>query len=306
MRSGSTNYCPEEDATEEKRMKKGLSLGIYLKEMRIKSWLKNLFVLSPIIFSLDLFDGEKFLHAVVLTFAFCLISSAIYVLNDMSDVENDRKHEVKKNRPIAAGLISLPRARLLLACLTIGGFGLALVINFSSFLLMLVYVVTNILYSKWLKKKPIIDCFCIALGFLLRVMVGGTIVSAGISGWMFLTVLALSLFMAFGKRRGELRSYVGGETRTVLEDYDLSFLNGIVFMCAGLTMVFYSLWSISQESNLVYSVPIVLFIVIRYLYLVFIGRADADPTTLILSDATLMISCGICGIMMVAMLYWPL
>ena len=179
MRSGSTNYCPEEDATEEKRMKKGLSLGIYLKEMRIKSWLKNLFVLSPIIFSLDLFDGEKFLHAVVLTFAFCLISSAIYVLNDMSDVENDRKHEVKKNRPIAAGLISLPRARLLLACLTIGGFGLALVINFSSFLLMLVYVVTNILYSKWLKKKPIIDCFCIALGFLLRVMVGGTIVSAG-------------------------------------------------------------------------------------------------------------------------------
>lgn len=199
-----------------------------------------------------------------------------------------------------------PRARLLLACLTIGGVGLALVINFSSFLLMLVYVVTNILYSKWLKKKPIIDCFCIALGFLLRVMVGGTIVSAGISGWMFLTVLALSLFMAFGKRRGELRSYVGGETRTVLEDYDMSFLNGIVFMCAGLTMVFYSLWSISQESNLVYSVPIVLFIVIRYLYLVFKGRADADPTTLILSDATLMISCGICGIMMVAMLYWPL
>ncbi|MGN0425825.1 MAG: UbiA prenyltransferase family protein [Acetatifactor sp.] len=286
-------------------MKKGLSIGIYLKEMRIKSWLKNLFVFCPIIFSLDLFDGKKFIEAIVLTFAFCLISSAIYVLNDMSDVENDRKHEVKKNRPIAAGLISFPCAVLLLVCLTIGGFGMALAINLPSFLLILAYVVTNILYSKWLKKKPIIDCFCIALGFLLRVMVGGTIVSAGVSGWMFLTVLALSLFMAFGKRRGELNSYAGGETRTVLEAYEMSFLNGIVFMCAGLTMVFYSLWSISQESNLVYSVPIVLFIIIRYLYLVFIGRAEADPTTLILSDKTLWISCGICAIIMLAMLYGP-
>ena len=286
-------------------MKKGLSIGSYLREMRIKSWLKNLFVFCPIIFSLDLFDKKKLIDAIVLTFAFCLISSAIYVLNDICDVENDRKHEVKKNRPIAAGLISMPCAELLLACLTLGGFGLALSVNFPSFLLILVYVVINILYSKWLKKIAIIDCFCIALGFLLRVLVGGTIVSAGVSGWMFLTVMALSLFMAFGKRRGELNSYVGGETRMVLEDYEMSFLNGIVFMCAGLTMVFYSLWSISQESNLLYTVPIVLFIIIRYLYLVFIGHAEADPTTLILSDKTLWISCGTCAIIMLAMLYGP-
>lgn len=284
-------------------MKKGFKIGIYLKEMRIKSWLKNLFVLCPIIFSLELFDRNRLVEAIILTLAFCLISSAIYVMNDISDVENDRKHEVKRNRPIASGQISFPGAWILLIVLTITGGGLALYVNLQSFLLILVYVLINILYSKWLKKKAIIDCFCIAAGFLLRVLVGGTIVSAGVSDWMFLTVLAMSLFMAFGKRRGELNSYGCGETRDVLEKYDMSFLNGIVFMCAGLTMVFYSLWSISQKSIMVYSVPIVLFIVIRYLLLVFAGCQEADPATLILSDKILLAGCGICALVVLVMLY---
>jgi 4-hydroxybenzoate polyprenyltransferase len=194
-------------------------------------------------------------------------------------------------------------AWILLICLTIAGFGMALWVNWYAVLLILAYVFINIMYSKWLKTKVIIDCFCIAAGFILRVLVGGTIVSAGVSNWMFLTVIALSLFMAFGKRRGELKSYSGGETRGVLEAYDMNFLDGIVFMCAALSMVFYSLWSISQESNLVYTVPIVLFVVIRYLYLVFAGRGEGDPTTLILSDKTMWIACGICGIVMIFMLY---
>lgn len=284
-------------------MKKGLSVGIYLKQMRIKSWLKNLFVFFAIIFSLELFEWNKFIQAVILTMSFCLISSAIYVLNDICDVEKDRIHAVKKNRPIASGQISLPCAWVLLICLTIAGFGLALSVNLSSFLLIMAYVVINILYSKWLKTKVVIDCFCIAAGFVLRVMVGGTIVTAGISDWMFLTVVSLSLFMAFGKRRGELHSYGVGGTRDVLGIYEMNFLNGIVFMCAGLTMAFYSLWSISQESNLVYTVPIVLFIVIRYLLLVFSGHSEADPTTLILSDKTLVVSCGLCALIMLALLY---
>lgn len=284
-------------------MKKGLPVGIYLKQMRIKSWLKNIFVFFAIIFSLELFEWNKLIQAATLALSFCLISSAIYVLNDICDVKKDRIHAVKKNRPIASGQISLPGAWILLICLTIAGFGLALLVNLSSFLLILVYVVINILYSKWLKTKVVIDCFCIAAGFVLRVMVGGTIVTAGISDWMFLTVVSLSLFMAFGKRRGELHSYGAGGTRDVLGIYEMNFLDGIVFMCAGLTMAFYSLWSISQESKLVYTVPIVLFIVIRYLLLVFSGRSEADPTTLILSDKTLLVSCGFCALVMLALLY---
>lgn len=271
--------------------------------MRIKSWLKNLFVFFPIIFSLELFQWNKFILAVILVLSFCLMSSAVYVLNDISDVEKDRSHPVKKTRPIASGQISFPCAWILLIGLTLAGFGLALSVNLFSFLLLLAYAVINILYSKWLKTKVVIDCFCIAAGFVLRVMVGGTIVSDGVSDWMFLTVISLSLFMAFGKRRGELNNYRDKGTREVLEMYEMNFLNGIVFMCAGLTMVFYSLWSISQESNLVYTVPIVLFIVIRYLLLVFSGHAEADPTTMILSDKTLLVSCGLCGLIMLALLY---
>ena len=182
-------------------MKKGLSVRIYLKQMRIKSWLKNLFVFFPIVFSLELFEWNRLIQAVILALAFCLVSSAIYVLNDLSDVENDRNHAVKKNRPIASGQISIPQAWGLLICLTIAGAGLALSVNASSFLLILAYVLINILYSKWLKSKVVIDCFCIAAGFVLRVMVGGTIVRDGVSDWMFLTVVSLSLFMAFGDRK---------------------------------------------------------------------------------------------------------
>ena len=284
-------------------MKKGLSIRIYLKQMRINSWLKNLFVFFAIIFSLELFEWNKFIQAVTLALSFCFISSAVYVLNDINDVENDRCHAVKKNRPIASGQISFPCAWVLLICLMIAGFGLALSVNLSSFLMILTYVVINILYSKWLKTKVVIDCFCIAAGFVLRVMVGGTIVEAGVSDWMFLTVVSLSLFMAFGKRRGELHNYGVGGTRDVLEIYEMNFLNGIVFMCAGLTMAFYSLSSISQETNLVYTVPIVLFIVIRYLLLVFLGRSEADPTTLILSDKILLVSCGLCALIVFVLLY---
>ena len=275
----------------------------YLKEMRIKSWLKNAFVFCPIIFSLELFEWKKLTETIILALAFCFISSAIYVLNDISDVENDRKHETKKNRPIASGKITIPCAWILLVLLATAGFGMALWVNVYACLWILAYVGINILYSKWLKKQVLIDCFCIAAGFVIRVMVGGTVVTSGISDWMFLTVIALSLFMAFGKRRGELQNYKGGDTRVVLELYEINFLNGIVFMCASLSMVFYSLWSISQEAKMVYTVPIVLFIVIRYLLLVFAGRKEGDPTTLILSDKTLWVSCGICGIMMLFMLY---
>lgn len=265
--------------------------------------MKNLFVFCAIIFSRELFEWNKLIQATVLTLAFCLISSAVYVMNDINDVENDRKHAVKRNRPIAAGQISIPSAWILLTCLMAAGLLLALSVNPSSFFLAAIYVVMNILYSKWLKTKVVIDCFCIAAGFVIRVMVGGTIVSSGVSDWMFLTVVSLSLFMAFGKRRGELNIYGPGKTRDVLGIYEINFLNGIIFMCAGLAMAFYSLWSISQEPNLVYTVPIVLFIVIRYLLQVFSGHSEADPTDLILSDKILLIACGICAITVLILLY---
>lgn len=284
-------------------MKEKLSLKILLREMRIKSWLKNLFVFFPIVFSLSLFEWNKLIQVITLCLSFCFISSAIYILNDICDVEKDRLHAVKKNRPIASGQIPIPMAWGMLFLLAAAGLLTAISVNLHSLLLILVYVVINILYSKWLKNRALIDCFCIAAGFVLRVLVGGTIVENGVSDWMFLTVVSMSLFMAFGKRRGELINYKESGTRNVLDSYQLSFLDGAVFLCAGLTIAFYSLWSMSHASNLVYTVPIVLFLVIRYLQLVFSGCEEADPTTMILSDKTLLISCALCGLVMIALLY---
>ena len=285
-------------------MKKFTILTVF-KEMRVKSWLKNLFVFFPIVFSLEMFEIDRLIKAVVLTFAFCLVSSAIYILNDLMDVESDRKHELKKNRPIASGLFPIPFAWVLLILLMAAGLGLSFWVNYVALILTGSYIVINLLYSKWLKFAAIIDCFCIVAGFVLRVMAGGTIVDEGVSGWMFLTVISLSLFMAFGKRRGELRIYSDGETRDVLGTYDMGFLNGSIFMCAGLTLVFYSLWSITQKTSLVYTVPFVMFIVIRYLLLVFKGRSDGDPTNLLLSDKILLITCALYALTMIGILYLP-
>lgn len=286
-------------------MKKGFTIGAFFREIRIKSWLKNVFVLFPIIFSLEMLEWDRLLRALLLTLAFCLVSSAIYILNDLSDIENDRKHEEKKNRPIASGQFPIPFARVILILLMLAGLCLSFFVNLQSLLLTAGYILINLLYSKWLKKIALIDCFCIAAGFLIRVLAGGTVVTEGVSDWMFLTVAALSLFMAFGKRRGELKKYSDADTRDVLGIYDIKFLDGAVFTCSGLTMVFYSLWSISRESKLVYTVPIVMFIVIRYLFLVFKGRSDADPTNLVFSDGLLLGACGICALAVIAMLYLP-
>ncbi len=274
--------------------------------MRVKSWLKNLFVLAPIVFSLELFERDTFIRALILTFSFCLISSAVYVFNDIKDIEKDRKHSVKKNRPVAAGRISLPFAWMMTAVLAVCGLVLAYFVNLPSLCFVLAYILINIFYSGWLKKQAVIDCFCIAAGFVLRVLVGGTIVNEGVSDWMFLTVIAFSLFMAFGKRRGEILTHSERDTRTVLDSYEIPFLTGSVFMCAGLTTVFYSLWCLSQGAHLVYTVPVIMFIIIRYLMVVFSGSSDGDPTTVILSDKTILVACGVCGLILLAILYAPM
>jgi len=285
-------------------MKKILKIKIYFEQMRIKSWLKNIFVLIPITFSLELFNWDRLLNTIVLLVAFCLISSTVYILNDLVDVENDRKHSTKKYRPIASGQISVLSARILMICLLFIGTLLAFRVNLISFYLILAYLIVNILYTIYLKKVEIIDCFCIASGFVLRVLVGGTTISDGVSDWLFLTVLAMSFFMAFGKRRGELNLKNFKDTRDVLKKYEFEFLSGILFMCAGLTIVFYSLWSLSQGMGMIYTVPFALYIVIKYLLLIFSPDSEADPITTLLSSKTLFVACVIYAALIVLLLYF--
>ena len=273
-----------------------------MKELRIKGWLKNLLVLCPIVFSLELLEWERLSGALLLMLAFCFVSSGVYVLNDIVDLKNDRNHPIKKNRPIASGRIPVGAGWAMVAVFMCLGLGIAFFVNKVAFFLILAYILINVLYSKWLKKMPVIDCFCIAAGFLIRVLAGGTVVTDGVSDWMFLTVVAMSLFMAFGKRRGELSAHGDSGTRDVLGSYDMGFLTGVVCMNACLMVVFYSLWSIQKE-KLIYTVPVVLFIVIRYLLLIFKGKSEGDPTTVILSDKVLLISGVIYALIILAILY---
>jgi len=275
----------------------------YLKLLRPKSWLKNVFVFIPITFALELSDLERLKATIIAFIAFCLISSAVYILNDICDAERDATHPVKCKRPIASGVIRKPAAFVFFFLLIISGFAIGYNSNTTALLFIAAYLAINLFYSFWLKHIPIFDCFCIAAGFVLRVFTGGASYGGGVSDWLFLTVVTMSLFMAFGKRRGELIKTDGTSTRVVLEHYNLLFLNGLMFACAGLSIVFYSLWAMSRGSYMIYTVPLIIFIVCKFLLLVCDTDSHGDPTTVIFSNKTLLISCVIYAAVTVGLLY---
>lgn len=279
-------------------------MKIYIKEMRIKSWLKNIFIFIPLVFSLELFNMDKLMMAAAAFGAFCLGSSAIYVFNDICDMSKDALHPVKRTRPIACGAISKQKAIVFAGLLAVIGCIAGLAISFLTGLIIIGYIVLNLLYTLWLKHIPIFDCFCIATGFVLRVYAGGGASGESVSDWLFLTVVTMSLFMAFGKRRGEL-IYVGAsDGRDVLRWYDMGFVKGMVFVYAGLSVVFYALWAMNRGSNMIFTVPIIIFIVSEYLLIVHSQDSHGDPTTIIFEDKSLLSACGIYVVVTILLLYW--
>jgi len=232
----------------------------YIRLIRPKSWLKNVFVFVPITFALELTNWDILLSTIIAFAAFCLVSSAVYIFNDICDAARDAMHPVKCKRPIASGAVKKPNAMVLMLLFLIIGFILAYISDLYVCVFIAAYLVINILYTLWLKHMPVYDCFCIAAGFVLRVFAGGAAYGGGLSDWLFLTVVAMSLFMAFGKRRGELTKTDGLSTRIVLERYNIVFLDGIMFSSAGLSVVFYSLlylvmgyclWNIKIYGNII-------------------------------------------------------
>jgi len=276
----------------------------FLALIRPKSWLKNIFLYIPITFSLELTDLGKFFSVTVAFFAFCLVSSAVYIFNDICDAKRDALHPTKCKRPIASGAIKKPVAIVLMLFILAAGYTLSFLSDIYVSLFITAYVVVNILYTLKLKNIPIFDCFCIAAGFVLRVFAGGSAHGGGLSDWMFLTVVAMSLFMAFGKRRGELEKMGGGNsTRVVLSLYNTEFLDGIMFANAGLSIVFYSLWSMERGKDMIYTVPFIIFIVCKYLLLVFKSDSHGDPTSVIFASKTLIGACALYALLTIGLLY---
>ncbi|MBV7560557.1 decaprenyl-phosphate phosphoribosyltransferase [Enterobacter sp. ENT02] len=259
-----------------------LPVGL-IKLLRPKQWVKNLFVMAPLLFSGQFMNVDSILHSVIAMLIFCAASSAVYVLNDINDVEKDRAHPKKRmKRPIASGAVSTTQAWCFLAVLYIF---LALSLNAYRDIAVVVigYIALNIAYSYKLKHIPVVDIFCIAIGFVLRTMAGAMALGVSLSQWMFITTLCLALYLASIKRRQELLKS-GKESRNVLGKYSVQLVSRYSEMSATGALVFYSLYVISEKPDMTITIPLVLFGLFRYWYNVDSLDGGESPTDSLLSD----------------------
>lgn len=250
--------------------------------LRPKQWIKNLFVFAPLLYSGE-FANEMYLFLSCVCFVtFCLASSATYVLNDYLDREADRKHPIKcKSRPIAAGIVKEKQAIMML--LSLYAFILIIVSAFPQLILPVAcYLVLNVVYCFYLKHQPVLDIFSIASGFVLRVYGGASVINVDLSNWMFITTLSLALFLAAIKRKKEYEN-IGDTARKSLKKYNVEVINKFVDISAMSTIMFYSMFSLTQKENLVVTTPLVLFGVFRYIYITTTSSCES-PTEVLLSD----------------------
>lgn len=274
--------------------------GALLRAMRPHQWTKNLFVLVALVFAAgdrrsDAIAAREHLLAGLCAFAaFCLASSAVYLLNDVLDVEKDRAHPDKRRRPIAAGELSVPAALAAALMLFLGALVLAgsLAGGRVAVVILAGYGLLNLAYSVVLKRIVLVDAFCIAGGFLLRLGAGGVAAEAAVSRWAYLCTLFLALFLALEKRRAELTllGEDGQETRASLRHYNLAFLDQMVGVLASCTIVAYTMYTVDPDTAakfsgarvLFWSVPFVAFGIGRYMLLVRSGRGGENPARILL------------------------
>lgn len=287
-----------------------------MKLMRIKHYIKNMLIFFPIFFSGEINNINK-ISVVVLGFiSFCLLSSIVYIINDVKDIESDRLNPIKKNRPLASGKIKKNEAKILVIILLF----LILVINIVnlkhmllnqfilSVLLELTYLILNILYSFGLKNIPIVDVIILASGFIIRLVYGAVISQIEISNWLYLTVMSGSLYMGLGKRRNEVTKQ-GEKSRKVLKKYKKKFLNQFMYVCLSISIVFYSLWTIDATTTqrignnyMIWTIPLFIIILMKY-SLIIEGDSYGDPVEVILKDKFLLSLILGLSMMMILILY---
>jgi 4-hydroxybenzoate polyprenyltransferase len=260
-----------------------------IRLMRPKQWLKNAFVLAPMMFTASFLDPEALQSAFFAVLLFCLASSSVYIVNDIADLESDRLHPAKSvKRPLASGEVSRRAAFALLAllygalaagCFFLPGVARAVV----------AYVLLNLAYTFALKKLPVVDIFSVATGFVLRVLAGADALGVPLSAWMFITSLCLALYLAAVKRRQELLQS-GEAGREVLKKYSVALVDRYAEMAATGALVFYSLFVVSSRPELAVTIPLVLFGLFRYWYVVEALDGGESPTEALLSDKILFLT----------------
>lgn len=260
--------------------------------MRPRQYAKNAFIFAPLFFDRQLFNPRSLLLTILGFIILCILSSGVYVLNDLVDVESDRNHPQKKYRPIASGKISIRSAKIFCVILFAAAFTGAFFLNKSFFLLCVLMVLINIAYSFKLKHIPLIDIITIGILFLIRVYSGSVLIRVNIfSPWLYIVTFMLALYLGFGKRRAELASLQGAEnnTRPVLDGYTVSFLDQLISIISAVIIMSYALYTFSgpaipSNNRMLLTIPFVVYGIFRYLYLIQVKHQGGAPEEVLFSD----------------------
>jgi 4-hydroxybenzoate polyprenyltransferase len=285
-----------------------------LKIIRIPQWLKNTFLFAPLIFSQHLFEWPYASKAVFAFIGFCLISSIVYVVNDIFDRDSDKLHPLKRERPLASGVLGLIDAWIVMLILLAGIIYLIPFLSTYFWYTVFLYAILNLFYSLFLKKIVLVDVFIIAAGFMLRVLAGVFAIEVEISSWLILCTLFVSIFLGISKRRSELILTVTNESfeaRPVLKHYNLAFMDQIMTIAASGMAISYALYTVAdrtiktfQTENLIFTTVFVLFGIFRYIFLMRDRKTDDNPMHILLSDIPMIVNMTLWFLVCVVIIYY--
>ncbi len=281
-------------------------------EMRPQQWTKNVLLFPALLFSQNLTKWRETSLVLAAFGVFCFLSSSIYFLNDLLDIENDRAHPTKCNRPLASGALPIKLGIAAFIVFSVGSLGTAWWLNPHFGIVATVYFILQVAYSIRLKHLVILDVSCIAAGFVLRTIGGAEVIGVEISSWLLICAMLLSLFLAFGKRRHELILLEDGATahRKILGEYSIELLDQMISVVTAATVVSYLFYTVAPETvakfhtkNLIYTSPFVLYGIFRYLYLIHQKQLGGSPEKALLNDPGSIINLLLYGLVSVIILY---
>ena len=286
-------------------------LTALLKTMRPRQWTKNGFVFFALVFDKQLFNIPALLDTLAGFGLFCLISSAVYIFNDLADIEADRQHPEKKNRPLPSGKLSASVAWIAGVALVLISLGLGWFLSRPFAYVVAGYFVINILYSRWLKHVPILDVLIVAAGFVLRVHAGTTLITVErFSPWLYVVTTLGALYLGFGKRRSELALLAqgAGSHRKVLDGYTIPLLDQYITIVSSATILAYSLYTFSAPNlpanhSMMLTIPFMAYIIFRYLYIIQVTHQAGAPEEVLLSDRPMQVAIALMGIAIVVIFY---
>ena len=286
-------------------------LKALFKTMRPKQWAKNVFLLAAVVFDRKLTNVDAIVHTILGLIVFSLVASVVYIINDIADVEADRQHPIKRNRPIAAGRLSISTAWTAVALLLLISFPVAVWLSPAFAFVTFLYLLLNLLYSKWLKHVVLLDIILLASLYVIRVAAGVALINVErFSPWIYIFTTFLALLMGTGKRRAELSEIADGPNaqRKVLEGYTLTFLDHLITLASGMTIITYSLYTFSapnlpENHAMMLSIPFIMYGIFRYQYLLQVKGIGSAPEELVLSDWPLQLAIVLWGIAVLVVFY---